>query len=218
MIWLSWSSGKDSAYALYHLQKQGKHVDRLVTTINQDADRVAMHATRVPLLKMQADRLSLPIELVEIPQNASNDDYEKAFAKVIRKAEKAGVREFAFGDLFLKDIRAYREKQFMKSSIQPVFPLWGRDTKKLAQEIVNAGFSAYLTCVDPKQIAKEFAGRKYDLRLLRDLPSTADHCGENGEFHSFVYNAPNFSKKIYCEPRDVVERGGFVFADVEPMP
>ena len=215
--WLWWSSGKDSAWALHELRKGGEYsVDALVTSINVTADRIAMHAVRRSLLEAQGAALNLPIHLMELPHPCPNDAYEAAAAEIVGLAEDAGVTHMAFGDLFLEDIRAYREGLLADSSIECVFPLWGRDTTALAREIVDAGVSAYLTCIDPRALSPEFVGRRYSSELLNELPAGVDPCGENGEFHTFVNASPDFAAPIAVEPGERAERDGFWFAEVVP--
>jgi uncharacterized protein (TIGR00290 family) len=215
---LSWSSGKDSAWTLHALRRQNQYeIAGLVTTINTSADRVAMHAVRAQLLARQAQAAGLPLWTVPIPSPCSNEQYEAAMARVLERARAEGVSAFAFGDLFLADIRAYREKQLAGTGITPVFPLWLRPTGELAREMLAAGLSAYLTCIDPNKLPPSFAGRRFDSSLLRDLPPGVDPCGENGEFHSFVHRGPMFDREIPVRVGEVVERDGFVFADVLPV-
>ena len=216
--WLAWSSGKDSAWAL-HTVRQGAEFEvvALLTTVNQTYSRVAMHAVRESLLEMQADAAGLPLIKVPIPSACTNEIYEQAMAQAMRRAEAEGVRHVIFGDLFLEDVRAYREKQLARCDVTPVFPLWGRDTRELAEEMISGGLSAYLTCVDPRKLDRSFAGRKFDAELLRALPADVDPCGENGEFHSFVNDGPMFKQAILVTPGEIVERDGFVFADFLPQ-
>ena len=217
-LWMSWSSGKDSAYALWTLQKSGTvDIEGLLTTVNEDRDRVAMHSTRRVLLERQAAALGLPLHAIDLPEACTNDIYEARMRGAIEKSQQDGITQMGFGDLFLEDIRSYRETMLADQPIDPVFPIWGLSTDTLAHTIIDSGFEAYLTCVDPKQVPASYAGRKYDASLLDDLPAGADPCGENGEFHSFVFNAPNFAAPIPCEVGDTVERDGFVFADLKPI-
>lgn len=214
---LSWSSGKDSAWTLHVLRQQAMYdVVGLVTTINSSADRVSMHAVRTELLAAQAAAAGIPLWPVPIPSPCSNPEYEAAMRAVIERARDAGVTTFAFGDLFLEDIRTYRERQLAGSGLTPLFPLWLRPTDELAHDMVTEGLKAYLTCVDPKQVPARFAGRAFDLALLRDLPSGVDPCGERGEFHfhSFAYGGPMFREEISVRVGEIVERDGFVFADI----
>jgi len=216
--WMSWSSGKDSTLAL-HVARHELDVDvsTLLVTVNAEADRVAMHAVRRSLLQAQAERLGVPLHVVEIPSPCPNDVYEARMATAMAEAKATGVERVIFGDLFLADIRAYREQALAGSGIEPLFPLWQRPTTALAHDMLAAGIRAVLTCVDPKQLAPEFAGRQFDEALLEDLPKSVDPCGENGEFHTFVYDGPGFSSPIDIEVGEVVERGGFVFCDVRPV-
>lgn len=216
--WLAWSSGKDSAWAL-HTVRQGAEFEvvALLTTVNQKYSRVAMHAVRESLLEMQAEAAGLPLIKVPIPSACTNEIYEQAMSAEMTRARAEGVTHVIFGDLFLGDVRAYREKQLARCDVTPVFPLWGRDTRKLAEEMIAGGLSAYLTCVDPRKLDRSFAGRKVDAELLRTLPTDVDPCGENGEFHSFVNDGPMFKQAILVTPGEIVERDGFVFADFLPQ-
>jgi uncharacterized protein (TIGR00290 family) len=212
---LSWSSGKDSAFALHEVRRAGEfEIVGLVTTVNQAFDRVAMHAVRVELLRRQANAARLPLAIVELPWPCSNDAYETAMAEALRRGRGDGVTHVVFGDLFLADIRAYREAQLAPLGLVPVFPLWQRDTRALAQAMIDSGLSARLTCVDPRALDRRFAGRAFDRTLLAELPATVDPCGENGEFHTFVTGGPMFAHPIDVTPGEVVERDGFVFADL----
>ncbi len=214
---MSWSTGKDSAWALYQLQQDPEtELAGLFCTVNQQFNRVAMHGVRDELLQMQAQLLGLPLQIIEIPYPCSNAEYESKIAQFVAKAKAQGVLYFAFGDLFLQDIRQYREDKLSGTGIKPVFPLWGRPTDTLSKEIINGGLQAVITCVDPKQIAKEFVGKQYDLNFLQTLPSDVDPCGENGEFHSFVFNGPMFKRKIGINVGESILRDGFVFVDLEP--
>jgi uncharacterized protein (TIGR00290 family) len=214
---LSWSSGKDSAWSL-HLLRQNPdfHVEALLTTFNRSADRVAMHAVRRELAEAQAARTGLPLWAVDLPWPCSNAVYEELMQGVCARATTSGITAMAFGDLFLEDIRAYREQQLKSTGLTPVFPVWQIPTHQLARELIDAGVKAKITCVDPAKLDPAFAGRDYDLEFLRDLPSSVDPCGENGEFHTFVYDAPVFSHAIPIRAGEIVTRDGFVFADVLP--
>jgi uncharacterized protein (TIGR00290 family) len=212
---LSWSSGKDSAWAL-HLLRQDPSIEivALVTTLNEAFDRVAMHAVRRELLEMQALAVGLPLWTVPLPWPCSNEQYEARMRDLCARAVANGVESVAFGDLFLAEIRAYREKQLAQTGLKPLFPLWQMPTEALAREMIASGLRAKITCVDPKVLPREFAGREFDLQFLADLPRNIDPCGENGEFHSFVYASPDFAQPLNVEVIEVIERDGFVFADV----
>jgi uncharacterized protein (TIGR00290 family) len=211
---LSWSSGKDSAWSLHVLRQQRVEVVGLLTTVNETFGRVAMHAVRETLLEKQADAAGVPLWKVPIPHRCSNDDYEKAMAGVIERARSEGITAVAFGDLFLADIRAYREKQLAGTGIEPLFPIWGLPTAALAREMVAAGVRARITCVDPKQMPRRFVGRVFDGDLLDELPETVDPCGERGEFHTFCYAGPMFREPVDVALGETTERDGFVFADL----
>ncbi|HEY6248749.1 MAG TPA: ATP-binding protein [Candidatus Angelobacter sp.] len=214
-ILLSWSSGKDSAWSLHVLRQQREYeIAGLVTTINSAFDRVAMHSSRRSLVEMQAAAAGLPLIAAPLPWPCSNADYERAMKTVCDQALAQGVQAIAFGDLFLEDIRAYRERQLQETGLQPLFPLWKIPTGALAREMIRGGLRARLVCVDPKKLAPEFAGREFDDQLLRDLPAGVDPCGENGEFHSFVYAGPMFSRPIPILPGEHVQRDGFCYADL----
>jgi uncharacterized protein (TIGR00290 family) len=212
---LSWSSGKDSAWSLYLLQQEYQVVG-LLTTINQVFDRVAMHAVRRVLLEAQANAAGLPLWRVPLPWPCSNANYEKIMAATCKEARQAGVEALAFGDLFLREIRDYRVNQLRDTGLEPVFPLWGAPTPQLAREMIAAGLRAKLTCVDPMRLGAHFVGRDFDETLLSELPTEVDPCGENGEFHSFAYAGPMFRHSIEIRVGQIVERDGFVFADLEP--
>lgn len=214
--WLAWSSGKDSAWALHLLsQRDDVRVAGLLTTFNCAADRVAMHAVRSSLVLAQAERIGVPLWPVELPWPCSNAEYETLMRKVTERAVAEGIDAVAFGDLFLEDIRAYRERQLEGTGLEPLFPVWGIPTRQLALDMIAAGVKAKLTCVDPKKLDRSFAGRDFNLQLLQDLPEQVDPCGENGEFHTYVYEAPVFSSPIDVRLGEIVERDGFVFADVQ---
>jgi uncharacterized protein (TIGR00290 family) len=215
--WMSWSSGKDSALALQATRLAGDvDVVGLLTTVNASADRVAMHAVRRSLLEAQADALNLPLHVVELPWPCPNEEYEDRMAAACAAAQTAGVRSMVFGDLFLEDIRVYREQSLREFAITPLFPLWERPTDLVAKEILAAGIRAVLTCVDPTKVPAGLAGRWYDEALLRDLQPGVDPCGENGEFHTFVVDGPGFAQPLDVTVGEIVERDGFVFADVVP--
>jgi uncharacterized protein (TIGR00290 family) len=214
-IALSWSSGKDSAWALHLLRRTaGLEVAALITTFNSTADRVAMHAVRRTLVETQAERAGLPLWPVELPWPCANGVYEELMADVCRRAVAEGLAGIAFGDLFLRDIREYRERSLASTGLEPLFPVWDLPTAGLANDMIAAGVKAKITCVDPKKLDRSFAGRDFDSAFIADLPLDVDPCGENGEFHSFVYEAPVFSKPIEVRTGEILERDGFVFADV----
>ena len=212
---LSWSSGKDSAWALHVMRQKGEYeIVGLVTTINERYDRVAMHAVRVSLLQQQCDSVGIPSWKIPIPYPCSNEQYESAIKQLLEKAKAEGISHFAFGDLFLEDIRQYREKQLANTGISPLFPLWKIPTDQLAREMVQSGLRAFITCVDPKQIDSSFVGRIFDESFLNDLPPSVDPCGERGEFHSFAFAGPMFQWPIEIVAGEIVERDGFIFADL----
>ncbi len=214
---VSWSSGKDSAYSLWKIRQEGLlEVVGLLTTVTKAYGRVSMHGVREELLVAQARATGLPLLRVEIPSPCPNEVYEREMATAISRLRAAGVTHMVFGDLFLEDIRAYRESRLAGTGIQPVFPLWGRPTGPLAEEMIGSGLMADLVCVDPRRLGREFAGRRFDPQLLRDLPPGVDPCGEKGEFHTFVSAGPMFDRPIPVEHGEVVERDGFVFADLKP--
>jgi uncharacterized protein (TIGR00290 family) len=218
-VLLAWSGGKDSALALDALRAEGVPVAGLITTVTAGYERISMHGVRRTLLQAQADAVGLPLIEARIPIRASNDAYEAAFAAALDPVKAAGVMEVAFGDLFLADVRAYRERQLARLGMRPVFPLWLRDTGALAQAFITRGFEAVIVCTDPAKIGASFAGRAFDAGLLRDLPAGTDPCGENGEFHTFVFNGPGFRTPVPIAVGPVVERDGFVFCDLlDPVP
>jgi uncharacterized protein (TIGR00290 family) len=213
-VLLSWSSGKDSAWALNILRSDpGIELCGLLTTLNSKFDRVAMHGTRRSVLEAQARAANLPLWVVPLPWPCSNDEYETRMADVCRRAIAESIQAVAFGDLFLEDVREYRERQLQGTGLEPLFPLWGIPTDELARRMIAGGLRARVACVDQKQIGMEFAGREFDESLLRDLPSSADPCGERGEFHTCVYAGPMFSAPLALETTEIVDRDGFVFAD-----
>lgn len=215
---LSWSSGKDSAWTLHLLRKApGVEVAALLSTFNEAANRVAMHAVRRELAEAQAQRAGLPLWAIDLPWPCSNAVYEGLMTAACRRATAEGVTAIAFGDLFLEDVRAYRERQLEPTGLKPLFPVWGIPTRELAWEMIRAGVRARITCVDPAKLDRSFAGRDFDEHFLRDLPEQVDPCGENGEFHTFVYDSPAFSTAVKIEVGEIVERDGFVFADLLPL-
>jgi len=216
-ILLSWSSGKDSAWALHLLRQNREHeIAGLLTTFNQEFGRVAMHGVRRALVEQQAAATGIPLWAVPLPWPCSNADYEAIMARACAKAVAEGIEAIAFGDLYLEDIRAYREKQLKGTGLEPIFPVWGLPTAALAREMISAGLRARLSCVDTSKLSAAFAGREFDEKLLEDLPEGADPCGENGEFHSFAYAGPMFPRPIDVASGEVVLRDGFAFADLVP--
>lgn len=214
---LSWSSGKDAAYALDHVRHADEYeVVGLVTTINSTHGRVAMHAVPEDLLQRQAEAVGLPLWPVPIPWPCPNDQYEEAMDAVVRRAVTDGVTHMVFGDLFLEDIRSYRESRLAGTGITPVFPIWNSNTQSLAGEMLASGLRARVACVDPSRLDPSFAGRQFDRALLQDLPAGVDPCGENGEFHTFAYDGGAFQKPVPVHCAGTVERDGFVFADLRP--
>jgi uncharacterized protein (TIGR00290 family) len=211
---LSWSGGKDSALALWTLGRAGSEPAALITTVTDAFDRISMHGVRRGLLRRQAEVLGVPLVEVVIPPSCVNDVYEARMAEAFAVPPLSEVEAVAFGDLFLEDVRAYREERLAAAGKRGDFPLWGRDTTKLAREFIAAGFQAIIVCLDPRVLDPSLAGRAYDERLLADLPPGVDPCGENGEFHTFVHAGPIFSEPIACETGEVVERDGFVFCDL----
>ena len=217
---LSWSSGKDAAWALHTLRLAGAvEVVGLLTTLNAAFDRVAMHAVRRTLLEAQANAVGLPLLAVPLPWPCSNDAYEAALAGALHQARADwGVTQIAFGDLYLEDVRAYREKQLAGTGLTPLFPLWGLPTRPLAEAMLAGGLQARLTCVDPRRLALDFAGRAFDRDLLDALPPDVDPCGEGGEFHTFAWDGPMFAHPISVTLGEIVTRNGFIFADLLPAP
>jgi uncharacterized protein (TIGR00290 family) len=216
-ILVSWSSGKDSAWMLHVIRRDGLgEAGALLTTVNESANRVAMHAVRAGLLEAQAEAAGLPLMTVRIPHPCPNEVYETRMATAIEQAKTAGFTHVAFGDLFLEDIRRYREERMQGTGLTPIFPLWLQPTATLAREMLDGGMEAFLTCVDPRVLPASFAGRRFDRALLTDLPANVDPCGERGEFHTCAVAGPMFQRRIAAEPGLVVERDGFVFADLVP--
>ena len=216
-VWLWWSSGKDSAWTLHVLRSQpGIEVTALVTTVNERADRVAMHVVRRELLDAQARSVGVELRVVPIPNPCPNADYEAAFRNTVDAARKEGVDCMAFGDLFLDDVRSYRESLLENTGIEPLFPLWGRDTRELAQEMVDGGLRATITCLDSTVVPRELAGREFDSSFLAELPEHVDPCGEGGEFHTFAWAGPVFSSPVGWTVGETVELQGFVFTDLMP--
>jgi uncharacterized protein (TIGR00290 family) len=217
-ILLSWSGGKDSAWALAVLREQGEYeVVGLVTTLNERFRRVAIHGYREALLDEQAEATGLPVWKVDLPFPCTNAEYEARMAVVFARAVAEGIAGIAFGDLFLEEIRAYRLKQLAGTGLEAIFPVWGIPTEELAETMVAGGLRAYLTCVDPRVLGREFAGRVFDAALLKELPAGIDRCGERGEFHTFACAGPMFSRSIQVTAAEVVERDGYVYADLLPV-
>jgi uncharacterized protein (TIGR00290 family) len=213
--WISWSSGKDSALALHHVLRAAEvDVIGLLTTVNAEFDRVAMHGVPRGLLEQQAAALGLPLHVVELPWPCSNEQYEQLMGGAVNAAVGAGAELMIFGDLFLEDVRAYRERMLEGTGLRPLFPLWQRPTAELARELIATGIRTVVTCVDSAQAPAELAGRWYDGAFLDGLPAGVDHCGENGEFHTFVVDSPDFSAPLEITVGESVDRDGFVFADV----
>jgi uncharacterized protein (TIGR00290 family) len=212
---ISWSSGKDSAFALYEARRQGlADVAGVLTTINEVYDRVAMHGVRDSLLDRQIEELGLPVIKVPLPSPCPNEVYEARMAEATERIKAEGVRHMIFGDLFLEDIRAYREQKLSAAGMEAIYPLWRRDTRVLAEEMIASGLTAHIVCLDPRRIDRKFAGRRFDRHLLRELPPDIDPCGENGEFHTVVTAGPMFKAAIPVTIGETVERDGFVFTDV----
>jgi len=214
---LSWSSGKDSAYALHTVLRERRfEVVGLLTTVTDPFQRVSMHGVREELLDRQAEAVGLPLIKIRIPSPCPNILYEETMSEVLKVWKGKGVSHVIFGDLFLEDLRKYREEKLSLLGMEGVFPIWQKNTRPLAETMIREGFRAVLTCVDPRKLPKDFAGRRFDESLLRDFPPGIDPCGENGEFHSFLYDGPIFSRPIGIRPGEIVERDGFVFADFLP--
>ncbi len=214
---VSWSSGKDAAFALHEVRRSGAiDVVGLLTTVTTNFGRVSMHGVRESLLEAQAAAVGLPLLKVEIPWPCPNATYERAMAAAIRRLRELDVSRMVFGDLFLEDVRAYREERLRGTGIEPVFPLWGRPTPTLARSMIDAGLDARLVALDPRTVPRSFAGHRFDGELLEHLPPGVDPCGERGEFHTCVVAGPMFDRPIPVTPGEVVEREGFVFADLAP--
>jgi uncharacterized protein (TIGR00290 family) len=214
---VGWSGGKDSALALWTLRRNEEYeVRALLTTVTAEFERISMHGVRRELLLSQVAAIGLPLVEVVIPPECPNEVYEARMEEALARDEIADVELVAFGDLFLEDVRAYRVERLARAGKQGLFPVWLRDTTELAREFVTSGFRAFLCCVDPRVLDASFAGREYDVRLLDDLPASVDPCGENGEFHTFVYDGPIFGAPVSCRVTETVERDGFVFADIVP--
>src|SRR5581483_8874181 len=217
-IILSWSGGKDSALALYEiLKKRTYHVSALLTTVTQDYDRISMHGVRRVLLEQQAAALGFPLEIVFLSKNASNQEYETKMGQRLAKYKSAGVTSVVFGDIFLEDLRQYRQDKLAALKMQGIFPLWQRDTRALARSLTTLGFKAITTCVDTHTLDQQFVGRIIDEQFLSELPSTVDPCGENGEYHSFVFDGPIFREPIaYTRGETVLRENRFCYCDLMP--
>ena len=216
-VLMCWSGGKDSSLALQAaLQDPTLRVEALLTTVTEGYERISMHGVRCVLLEEQARAIGLPLEQVRIPIQASNDIYEATMGEMLVRYQVRGVSRVIFGDLFLQDIRRYRETNLARLSMRGIFPLWLKDTRQLAHDFIAAGFRAILVCIDPKQLDPSFCGREFDANLLADLPPSADPCGENGEFHTFVYDGPIFRQSVRVMKGEVIQRDGFWFCDLLP--
>ena len=214
-ILVSWSSGKDSAWMLHVLRRDGPAAPAgLLTSLNEEAGRVAMHGVRAEVLQAQADAAGLPLQTIPLPWPCPNEIYEQRTAAAVNAAIRDGFTHVAFGDLFLEDVRRYREDRLAGTGLTPLFPLWGQPTAQLAEEMIGGGLQARLTCVDRRVLPASFAGRAFDAALLRDLPAGVDRCGERGEFHTCVIAGPMFSHPIEVAGGVAVDQGDFVFADV----
>lgn len=213
---MSWSSGKDSAWALYRLQQDPDiEVVGLFCTVNQEFNRISMHGIRIELLQAQATSINLPLEIIEIPYPCSNVEYERIMGEFVERAKQNNIEHFAFGDLFLEDIRNYREEKLKDSGIIPIFPLWGIPTDQLAQEMIAQGLKTMIICIDSKRTPQEFVGQEFNEHFLETLPENIDPCGENGEFHTFVFDAPMFQQPIEIISGELFERDGFIYADIQ---
>lgn len=216
---VAWSSGKDSAWALHTLQQDpGYDPVGLFCVVNEVSGRVAMHAVRAELLQRQAGAVGLPLDILTIPDPCSNEAYEAVMADFLATARDRGIECIAFGDLYLEDVRQYREEKLSGTGIEPVFPVWGVPTARLSRDIIDAGIRALITCVDPAQLPSGFVGELYGEAFLRNIPETVDPCGERGEFHSFVFDGPMFSEPVAVVPGAVVHRDGFVYMDLAAGP
>jgi len=218
-VLFAWSGGKDSALALYELQQMQQYdISALLTTVTKGYDRISMHGVSRILLEQQADSLGVPLEKIFISRNSSHEEYETSMREVLTKYGEAGVSSVVFGDIFLETVKEYREDNLKKVGMKGIFPLWGKDTAKLAQEFIDLGFKAIVTCVDSRMLDKKFVGSTYDKRFLRELHPDTDPCGENGEFHSFVYDGPLFRERISCARGDIVLRDDrFYYCDLVPV-
>ncbi|MDD5431851.1 MAG: diphthine--ammonia ligase [Candidatus Omnitrophica bacterium] len=217
-ILFAWSGGKDSAMALYELKKSRDYeIVALLTTVTEDYERISMHGVRKILLEQQAEFLGLPLEKIYITKKSSNEEYEAKMKDALMRYQGMGVSSVAFGDIFLEDLKKYREGNLSKLGMKGIFPIWKRNSLELANTFIDLGFKAVITCIDSKILDKSFAGRDFDKQFLSELPANVDPCGENGEFHSFVYDGPIFSRQIQCEKGEVVLRDNrYYFCDLMP--
>jgi uncharacterized protein (TIGR00290 family) len=216
---MSWSSGKDSAWALHTLQQNPEfEVVGLFTTVSEEFERVAMHGVRAELLRRQADSIGLPLEIIYIPFPCSNEQYAARMSAFVDSAKARGIACFGFGDLLLEDVRQYREQQLQGTGIEAIFPIWGTATDTLPGKMLACGLRTLITCLDPNKVPEHLAGKELTPALLAELPEGTDHCGENGEFHSFAFDGPMFRHKIDIRIGDTVHRDGYVFTDVLPEP
>jgi len=214
---LSWSSGKDSAWSLYTIMQNPDYkVKGLFTTITRDFDRVSMHGVRTELIKLQAEAIGLPLHLITLPYPCSNEQSEAIMQEFVNKVLSMGIDFMAFGDIYLEDVRRYREEKLAGSGITPLFPIWCQTSSEISQGLISSGFEAYITSMDPDKIPGRLVGQKYDQELLNQLPSSVDPCGENGEFHTFVTNGPIFKKPLEVKVGEIVSRDGFLYADIKP--
>jgi uncharacterized protein (TIGR00290 family) len=216
-VLVSWSGGKDSCLALYELRRSRNYnVAALLTTVTRDYDRISMHGVRRTLLERQASSLGLPLHQVLISKDATNEEYEAMMGEALAQYRERGINSVAFGDLFLEDVRAYRDQFLAGHGMRGLYPVWHRDTHEFVREFIGLGFEAVVTCVDPRVLDQSFAGRMINEGFLSSLPSRVDPCGENGEFHSFVFDGPSFSERVRFSVSEVVSRGGFCFCDLLP--
>jgi uncharacterized protein (TIGR00290 family) len=212
---VSWSSGKDCAFALHQVQEQGQlEIVGLLTTFNQENNRVAMHGVRRELVQLQMEALALPAEMVMLPMPCDEETYRQRIGRSVERLRAGGVNQIIFGDLYLEDIRRYREKQMRDTGIEPAFPLWQRDTRQLARDMVDCGLQAVVTCVDLKQLDADFVGRRFDHDFIDQLPDYVDPCGENGEFHTLATAGPMFTGTLAVKTGEKVRQGDFVYIDI----
>lgn len=216
-VLLSWSSGKDSAWALHHLRSDPAYeVAGLFTTVTGDFDRVSIHGVRTELLRLQAESIGLPLDLITLPYPCSNEQYESLMQDLIAKALARGLKFMAFGDIFLEDVRRYREEKLKGSGIRPLFPIWGQPSSEIAGGLISSGFEAVIASLNPDRVPARFIGQRYNQAFLDRLPPSVDPCGENGEFHTFVTYGPIFDRPVETEAGEIVNRDGFLYADLMP--